>query len=59
MKKTFYRVNDYCESPQIYETLESALEQVKELLNGIDIDYPIEITKIKMTQDEYNQLPGL
>ena len=56
-KKTFYRVNDNCESPVIHETLEEAIQYLKDCLEGIDNGCPVSIEKVQMTQNQFNSLP--
>lgn len=57
--QTMYRVDDHCESPVIYDNLDSAINCIRDLLDGIDVGYPIEITKIEMSQKKYERLPEL
>lgn len=59
MKNTYYRVKDGVESPMLFETLEQAIEYLKDCLYGIDIDSPVSIEKTEMTADQFNQLPEL
>lgn len=59
MKRTYYKVEDDCEVPQIFEDLDHAIEIVKELVDAIDHGYPIKITKIKMTRKEFEALPEM
>lgn len=59
IKKIYYKVNDNCEYPMICETLEGALDYLKDCLDGIGNKCPISIEKIEMTSDDYKQLPEL
>ena len=56
MKSIFYRVKDGVESPMVFETLEEALEYLKDCLYGINNEMPISIEKTEMTGDQFNQL---
>lgn len=56
MKNIYYRVKDNCESPVVFETLEEAIEYLKNCLDGINNECPVSIEKVEMTSDAYNQL---
>ena len=57
MKHTYYRVSDGCEQPMIFETIEEALEYLKDCLDGINNGSPVSIEKVEMTRNQFNQLP--
>lgn len=59
MKDTYYRVNDNCEQPMIFESLDEALEYLKACLDGINNDSPISIEKTLMSREKFNQLEEL
>ena len=59
MKTTHYKVDDDCETPVIYDDLQSAIECVKEMLDGIDVGYAIKISKVAMTKKAFEKLPEL
>lgn len=58
-KNIYYRVNDDCEGPVVYETLDEALEYLKDCLEGIDFEFPVKIEKVQMTKDKFNELPEM
>lgn len=60
MKKiTVYKIEDDAEVPQLVDRFDHAVEIVKELVYAIDFGYPIKITKLEMTQKEYDKIPEL
>jgi hypothetical protein len=59
MKQTYFRVNDNCETPMVFETFDEALDYLKDCIEGIDFECPVSIEKIEMTSDQFNQLGEL
>lgn len=55
-KETYYRVKDGCECPVVFETLEEAIEYLKDCLYGINNESPVSIEKVEMTRHHFNQL---
>lgn len=56
MKKIYYKVDDECETPLIYEDIDMALETIKDLLEGMGKGGKVTITAVEMTPKEFNNL---
>lgn len=56
-ENTYYRVDDHCEQPMIFETVEEAIEYLTACLEGINYECGISIEKVQMTRNQFNQLP--
>lgn len=54
-----YKVEDGCEGPVIFDDIDQAIEYLRDCLEGIDFYFPIQITMIKKTQEDFNKLPEL
>jgi len=58
MKKIIvYKVYDNADIPVLFEDLESTVNYFRDLIDGIDVDCPIEITKIEMTKKQWKEVP--
>jgi hypothetical protein len=53
----YYKVEDDCEGPMIFEDIADAVDYMKACLEGIDYEYPIKISKVQMTAKKYSELP--
>jgi hypothetical protein len=56
MKKTFYKIMDEV-VPTFYCEEQDAWEYIKNSLDGRNADDPIKVSKVEMTQKQFDALP--